>query len=70
MEWISVKDSSYPVPFFENVLIYTKLGIFIGNLNPHLNGNYWNLTDWHINECQEDYEPVTHWMPLPKPPKE
>ncbi len=28
------------------------------------------LNHWHIEDKQRRYEPPTHWMPLPTPPKE
>lgn len=59
-DWISVKDKE---PREGTYLVYTING-FDGVFN--FSGH-----DWYDNErsiCSKDY--VTHYMPLPEPPKE
>jgi hypothetical protein len=62
MEWISVKDR---LPEKEDdVLAYE----FRGDISiSYISGNDWrNLeSGWILDESH-----VTHWMPLPEPPKE
>lgn len=66
MEWISVKDNIKPDR--EEVLVYMKdRGVFMGN--------FWS-GKWHLFYCDNgrSFTPghqnnITHWMPLPKPPK-
>ena len=66
MEWISVKEKTpkdiylYHEPS-PDVLVAYPWGIKIGKM---FNCGVW-LDDWLYN-----IEDVTHWMPLPKPPKE
>lgn len=57
-EWISVKDR---LPRgMQNVLMFIDCrGVMIGYYSP-IDG-LWSYDGWM---------PVTHWMPLPKPPKE
>lgn len=59
MEWISVKDR---LPEYDvTVLVYCDYR------------NWYSLGHFHINNdlwiCSP-HQPVTHWMPLPQPPKE
>ena len=62
-EWISVKDI-LPEPGIV-VLVYSKLGCtwFSHRLHHHFEGRPFSI------EYSGGWE-VTHWMPLPKPPKE
>ena len=62
-EWISVKDSLPQAT--EYVLIYDS----------HYRNIYkaWYVGDidvWFSNEYLPQFINITHWMPLPKPPKE
>jgi hypothetical protein len=71
-EWISVKDRLPDV--FDEVLVYdtfsnTSISIAWRETTPRKNG----IVDWYWNSQMsypEDLTHVTHWMPLPKPPKE
>lgn len=57
--WISVEDR---LPELEkNVLIFSNFGTYTGELKMH---NEW--ADHHLYEIDQ----VTHWMPLPSPPRE
>ena len=59
-EWISVKDR-LPSPV-DSVLIVTRSG-GVGE-GFHEKGKWWWITE------DEVYVEVTHWMPLPEPPRE
>lgn len=73
MEWISVKDG-LPAES-QIVLTYRGEGEPPDELQPHgleefmwhLNTKRWQYDDWYE---KNDPPPVTHWMPLPDPPKE
>ena len=60
-KWISVKERLPEVG--EDVLAYLGKGIF---------ETCWALKDgfWETRDSYLDTDAVTHWMPLPKPPKE
>ena len=61
MEWISVKDR---LPdHYKNVLAFGNEGIIIAQYYGEDFGN-WATT---MNKSSDH---ITHWMPLPKPPKE
>ena len=70
-EWISVldrlpefTDSTPDVTFSDNVLVACSDGLVIGSLN--------RWRDEFPNFCQDSgssLNGVTHWMPLPDPPK-
>jgi len=66
-EWISVEDKMPDVD--EPVLIYYE-GLYVGC------ASHWKAKShfyWNFNcDCYSGSGPqcVTHWMPLPKPPKE
>lgn len=74
-EWISVKDR-LPKSIINKVLVHCKNGyIGFGHYEEFKGAKCWyNLesgepfTKWDLNGC-ESYA-VTHWMPLPEPPKE
>lgn len=58
-EWISTKDRLPEKA--DDVLFYTALPTFeIG---------YFDGVEWY-SDVSFDRDEVTHWMPLPKPPKE
>ena len=71
-EWISVGDRLPEV--FDEVLVYDTIGdnhisIAWRETKPRKNG----IVDWYWNSQMsypEDLTHVTHWMPLPEPPKE
>ena len=81
MEWISVKDR-LPEPEVDVLLISHGWGdviMYIGRLSPMPSddgtGNFWGIkidaSEWRIRGWSYFRKPhVTHWMPLPKPPKE
>lgn len=65
MEWISVKDR---LPEnWQLVIMYQKLSKYDNTLDIAI-GSYAN-GKFHILWPEERRNP-THWMPLPKPPKE
>lgn len=64
MEWISVKDQ-LPEKYKE-VLVYSKERIFHA---------FWDnisssIYDWYDIQNLWIIEDISHWMPLPKPPKD
>ena len=67
--WISVKNQ-LPEEL-ENVIVFTEGYVDVGYLTEDRFGKrQWktdSLDEWGDREVLED---VTHWMPLPKPPKE
>lgn len=74
MEWISVKDR-LPEPEFPVIVAY--LGFYDGA--PRVDGlaiidSVCGDWFWYVDEGSDDNEKVrvtiTHWMPLPEPPKE
>ncbi len=65
MDWISVEDKLPEVIIDKNgrcncVLIYKKDGFDCGS-----DFQVWNTEYFNINPFE-----ITHWMPLPDPPKE
>lgn len=61
-DWISVTER---LPGNESVLIYSKAGgVAEGKYNPDT--EEWTQYRWSAKMKKD----VTHWMPLPKPPKE
>lgn len=71
MEWISVK---YRLPEI-NQWILASDGEFPGGLvqycyNEHIGEYFWNFLSSGCGCCDTDMKNVTHWMPLPEPPKE
>ena len=73
-EWISVNDE-LPKKITNKVIVLCKNGyIGYGHYENYMGNQTWyNLesgkpfTDWDLEDC-ESYE-VTHWQPLPRPPK-
>jgi len=61
--WISVKDD-LPKEFGEPCIVYNGSSVQYGD--------YFSNSEWYTPDCYESDEirGVTHWMPLPKPPKE
>lgn len=64
MRWISVDDMLPEVGV--RVLAYSTYGIYPMMLGEIRSRQYWYDDDWDVYRSEE----VTHWMPLPKPPKE
>ena len=66
MEWISVKDRLPELE--EDVLAYDPSleSISVGYLSAFLGHN----PTWVIDFGQSISDCVTHWMPLPEPPKQ
>lgn len=65
MEWISVKDRLPKIN--QNVLVLTDSGIIEGWM-----AMGWNFISLNIHGCGccgKDCDIITHWMPLPEPPK-
>ena len=65
MEWISVKDR---MPSMKDiVLVYDTFfeGVSIGYISEFLG----ERTVWIIDYGESVSDTVTHWMPLPEPPK-
>ena len=66
MEWISVKDrlpenkTGNPHELTDDVLVYIKEGV-VGICEYYPKDNKWFFDDIEFE--------VTHWMPLPEPPK-
>ena len=73
-EWISASEP--PKKITNKVIVLCKNGyIGYGHYEDYKGERTWyNLesgkpfTDWDLEDC-ESYE-VTHWMPMPEPPKE
>lgn len=61
--WISVKDD-LPKEFGEPCIVYNGSSVQYGD--------YFSNGEWYTPDCYESDEiiGVTHWMPLPEPPKE
>ena len=65
-EWIPVK---YKLPKFDEVVQITD-GIEVGHgYLECINSTIGNVFMWHSPFCDIDEEHITHWMPLPPPPK-
>lgn len=66
--WISVKDR---LPSIERVLVYSQYsGVDAGYYQPSI--DRWTdsmFFDFVASDCKL-FKDVTHWMPLPEPPKE
>lgn len=68
-DWISIKDR---LPEFDQTIISTD-GDYIAITTftkGHGEFNFWQLLSSGCGCCDTDMGNVTHWMPLPKPPKE
>lgn len=64
-EWISVKEEE-PKPYME-VIIYSKKLKMVTVATFDSACNDWDLGDHTFNH---PFDAVSHWMPLPQPPKE
>lgn len=75
MEWISVKDSLPKITGYEKtsgdvfVCGYCNYTESIQTSIGWYNGNTWNTAAERIHPLLK-IENITHWMPLPKPPKQ
>jgi len=67
MEWI---DREVQFPDIDEILVYGSGCVFICSLQETKWGNRYCSTDHGHAECTRDQPEWTHWMPLPKPPKE
>lgn len=65
MEWISVIERE-PLDEKEEVLGWGPCGAFVGVYCSSTQS--WALGRFCQCDVKEDFEPVTHWMPLPWPP--
>ena len=64
-QWISVKDD-LPACVVSSVFVcYDDGFVGIADWSHDLLGNWWFYTDGEY-----DIDGITHWMPLPEPPKE
>ena len=64
-QWISVKDD-LPACGVSSVLVCYEDGIVVmADWSHDILGNWWFYTDGEY-----DIDEITHWMPLPEPPKE
>ena len=73
-DWISV-DDRLPEPESDEVFIYPRPDlhgtVFTACYCHHKDKGLVWWTDFHNGYDYEDFFPeVTHWMPLPEPPKE
>lgn len=70
MEWISVKDEMPGEDTFE-VLVKVDEPFF-GTTEPKLIVAYYahDLMQWICDLTSREVYHVTHWMPLPEPPKQ
>ena len=62
-EWVSVEEDGLPREDGE-YLTFNGIVYFLLEFNSSL--QLWNVSAWDISTAIRD---VTHWMPLPKPPK-
>ncbi len=65
-DWISVETKLPEAD--QSVLCFGKNGILIGRFHKSPIGSYWLSDKMEHIEFMEEFEPITHWMPLPEPP--
>lgn len=65
MEWISAKEKLPDKPG-EYIVFVKNLTGRITYFNPVFVASFYY--GWHFQACDDNV--VTHWMPLPEPPKE
>ena len=63
-EWISVKDR---LPETRAAVLVTMKGALPCVCRQDWNGDWWMIGQYRNQRCRAE---VTHWMPLPEPPKE
>lgn len=70
LSWISVKER---LPEERTMVLIVDGGeVSVGQYSPteyHPTG-WWDYLSTDINGCEVECHNVTHWMPLPEPPKE
>jgi hypothetical protein len=66
MEWIKVSDR-LPSPHEKVNVLMDRNNILIGIMG---SDNEWYVFWSDGLEKEDEFEPVTHWMPLPEPPKQ
>lgn len=76
-EWISIKDELPELlageDYSENVLASNGKKLYVMALFHDADGWSWGNCYGFINgnaQMDDDYSNITHWMPLPTPPKE
>lgn len=71
LPWISIKDKSPPELKFYSIYIVTMYSLYkqksFVELLHYIGGEWFRMIDEEPLDIE--YE-VTHWMPLPEPPKE
>ncbi len=68
-EWISVDEKLPELTMFENQFSEDLLLWHCGD-TIHLIGYYNDKDEWRIyHDSEKACEYITHWMPLPEPPK-
>lgn len=69
MEWISVKDR---LPELDTFILSTDgeiVATTIRQISDQDDEETWNYFTSGCGCCDSDMKNVTHWMPLPKPPR-
>lgn len=72
MNWISVKDRLPELTEqFEddNMCFYYSEKVLIFHKGGRIDVGYLCEAGW-ANDCFDEIKGITHWMPLPEPPKE
>ena len=70
MEWISVKDELPKVCQWV-LVVYTPNNVRQARTEMAYLAEFFGRKFWYLTEIGIDsFEKVTHWMPLPEPPKE
>lgn len=66
-EWISVKDKMPPRD--TDVLVFIWGGCSVGRFDKGPDGleTRWEFEDYYL--YKDEMNAVTHWMPLPEPPR-
>ena len=74
-EWISIKTRLPPTKKASDYNLSDRLLCLVNN-NEYLLLEYQfgdedgGWTSWYCRDFEDSVENVTHWMPLPKPPKQ
>lgn len=70
-KWISVKDRLPDKDDLYLTIVSGKPQENIELIETYMLGEYWHKWGWCLDEYPDWEKPnVTHWMPLPEPPKE
>jgi len=70
MKWISTKNK---MPNLNSMILSTdgeKVAVTTLMYNDHIKKFHWEYLSSGCGCCDTDMQNVTHWMPLPEPPKE